>query len=190
MTARKTAQPSIDPGPRRARTATRYAAFLRGVSPVNAKMAEVARAFESAGFADVATVLASGNVLFTARAGSIAMLERRCEAALAQGLGRPFATIVRRVEDLRALLDANPYAGFELPPGAKRVVTFLRKPPAEAPALPIERGGARILVDRGGEVLSAYVPGPRGPVFMSLLEKTFGKDITTRTWETVQKVSR
>jgi len=56
--------------------------------------------------------------------------------------------------------------------------------------LPIERDGAHVLVHRGGEVLSAYVPGPRGPVFMSLLEKTFGKDITTRTWETVQKVAR
>ena len=29
--------------------------------------------------------------------------------------------------------------------------------------------------------------GPCGPVFMALLEKTFGAAITTRTWDTVRK---
>ena len=36
----------------------------------------------------------------------------------------------------------------------------------------------------------SYVPSPRGPAFMQLLEKTFGKEITTRTWETLEKVAR
>lgn len=76
------------------------------------------------------------------------------------------------------------------PSGTKRVVTFLREKPAQLPPLPVTFDGARILEVVGSEVLSAYVPSPRGPAFMALLEKTFGKDITTRTWETVQKVSR
>ena len=37
----------------------------------------------------------------------------------------------------------------------------------------------------GAEVLCAYVPGPKGPVFMGLLERTFGANITTRTLDTV-----
>ena len=37
------------------------------------------------------------------------------------------------------------------------------------------------------QVFSAYVPGPRGPVFMTLIEKTFGTALTTRTWDTVRK---
>ena len=32
-------------------------------------------------------------------------------------------------------------------------------------------------------------PPPRPSVFMTLIEKTFGKDVTTRTWETIQKVA-
>ena len=28
---------------------------------------------------------------------------------------------------------------------------------------------------------------PRTPVFMTLIAKTFGKDVTTRTWDTVKK---
>jgi hypothetical protein len=39
----------------------------------------------------------------------------------------------------------------------------------------------------GREVFTAYVPSPRGPVFMTLIEKTFGRNVTTRTWDTVRK---
>jgi uncharacterized protein (DUF1697 family) len=46
----------------------RYAAFLRGVMPTNAKMSDLVKAFEAAGFEDVKTVLSSGNVVFSAPA--------------------------------------------------------------------------------------------------------------------------
>lgn len=36
------------------------------------------------------------------------------------------------------------------------------------------------------QVFTAYVP-VRAPVFMTLVQKTFGKDVTTRTWDTVKK---
>jgi uncharacterized protein (DUF1697 family) len=169
---------------------TRYAAFLRGVSPSNARMPDLAAAFEAAGFTDVRTVLSSGNVLFTSRPGARAALERRAEAAVAARLGRPFPAIVREVDALRELLASDPFAAFRLPRAAKRVVTFLRDAPRRAPALPVERDGARVLRLLGDAALSAYVPGPRGPVFMQLIEATFGTDVTTRTWDTVAKVAR
>ena len=169
-------------------TMRRYAAFLRGVSPMNAKMPALKQCFEATGFADVKTVLSSGNVVFTTRAASAATLERKIEGAMAKHLGRTFLTIVRPIDALRALLDADPYAAFRLPPGSKRVVTFLRDMPKAKLSLPIEVDGARILRVQGGEAFSAYVPSPRGPVFMTLIEKTFGDAVTTRTWDTVKKV--
>ena len=50
---------------------TRYAAFLRGVNVggVNLKMAEVAKTLEDAGFTNVQTILASGNVVLESRSG-------------------------------------------------------------------------------------------------------------------------
>jgi uncharacterized protein (DUF1697 family) len=167
----------------------RYAAFLRGVMPTNAKMPDLRRAFESAGFTDVKTLLTSGNVVFDARAAGDAALQRKAEAAMTTALGRAFLTIVRSLDGLREILDADPYAAFELPAGARRVVTFLREPPRGKLALPVEVDGARILCLRGREVFSAYVPGPRGPVFMALIEKTLGEALTTRTWDTVKKVA-
>jgi uncharacterized protein (DUF1697 family) len=165
----------------------RYVAFLRGVSPMNAKMPELKKCFEAEGFSDVRTLLSSGNVVFNARSSSVATLERRAEKAMQSELGHSFATIVRSAEYLQNLVQSEPFAKFGLPSTAKRVITFLRRPDARKLRLPIEQDGASILELTGSEVLAAYVPSPKGPVFMSLLERTFGKDITTRTLDTVRK---
>lgn len=125
----------------------RYAAFLRGVMPTNCKMPALKAAFEAAGFTEVRTLLASGNVVFTARTASSA---------------------------LRRILETDPYKSFPKRPQAKR----------------IELDGARILALRPGVIFSDYMPNPKGPVFMTLIEKTFGKEVTTRTWDTVAKCAR
>jgi uncharacterized protein (DUF1697 family) len=165
----------------------RYVAFLRGVSPVNAKMPELKRCFETAGFTDVKTILSSGNVVFTAGAKSESTLVRAAEAAMTRQLGQTFRTIVRSTSYLQELQEADPYARFHLPPNAKRIVTFLNEPAHVKLSLPFETDGVRIVAMNGREVFTAYVPNPRGPVFMRLIEKTFGTNVTTRTWDTVRK---
>jgi uncharacterized protein (DUF1697 family) len=168
----------------------RYAAFLRGVSPMNAKMPEVKKAFESAGFTEVKTLLSSGNVVFTAPSAPEATLQRKAEAAMTKQLGRTFLTMVRPVEALRKMLASDPYQAFRLPTDAKRIVTFLLERPSSKLTLPDEVDGARILAVKGSEVFSAYLPTPKGPVFMTLIQKSFGSELTTRTWDTVTKVAR
>jgi uncharacterized protein (DUF1697 family) len=168
----------------------RYAAFLRGVSPMNAKMPALKRAFEAVGFTEVKTVLSSGNVVFTARRASESALQRRAEAAMQERLGHAFLTIVRPVEMLQEMLASDPYHAFRLEPSAKRIVTFLRDEPTARVALPEELDGARLLAVRGRELFAAYVPSPRGAAFMTLIERRFGKEVTTRTWDTVGKVAR
>jgi uncharacterized protein (DUF1697 family) len=154
---------------------------------MNAKMPALKSCFEAGGFSDVRTLLSSGNVVFNSRSASLATLERRAEKAMQSELGRSFSTIVRSTEYLQDLIESDPFAEFSLPPTATRVVTFLRAPANATLKLPIERDGASILKFNGSEVFAAYVPSPKGPVFMSLLERTFGTNITTRTLETVRK---
>jgi uncharacterized protein (DUF1697 family) len=168
----------------------RYAAFLRGVMPTNCKMADLRSAFEAAGFADVKTVLASGNVVFDARSTSVAAVEQKAEAAIYERIGRTFLTIVRPIDELRDLLTTDPYRTFRVSPKAKRIVTFLKERPTSKIELPVELHGARILAMKESAIFTAYLPTPKGPVFMSLIEKTFGKDLTTRTWDTIAKVAR
>lgn len=149
---------------------------------MNAEMPQLKRAFERAGFTNVKTVLSSGNVVFDAR--SARGLERKAEAAIA---GR-FVTIVRPVAYLSRLIAADPYG--RLPKNAKRVVTFLRRRAKASVRVPAELDGVRIVAVNGREVFTAYVPSPRGARFMTLIEKTFGKDVTTRSWQTVEKCAR
>jgi uncharacterized protein (DUF1697 family) len=158
--------------------------------PMNCKMPALKAAFEAAGFTDVKTVLGSGNVMFDARSISEQVLEQRAEAAMHAHLGQAFFTIVRPIEHLRQLLATDPYKRYKLSPKAKRIVTFLRGRPTAKIALPVELDGARILAMKDGEIFSAYLPNPKGPMFMGLIQKTFGKDQTTRTWDTVAKVAR
>jgi uncharacterized protein (DUF1697 family) len=165
-----------------------YAAFLRGVSPLNAKMSELRKCIEAAGCTNVKTVLGSGNVVFETRSKSRAALERQLEAAMQKDLGRVFVTTLRPIDELAALVASDPYKAFKLAPNSKRVVTLLHAKPKSPMKLPVELDGARILCIKGAEIFSAYVPSPKGPVFMSLIERTFGKDLTTRTWDTIGKV--
>ena len=168
----------------------RYAAFLRGVMPTNCKMADLRAVFEAAGFTEVKTVLGSGNVVFDARSTSERALEEKAEAAMHDRLGQAFLTIVRPIAALRDLLESDPYLDHRVSPKAKRIVTFLKGKPTARIKLPVELHGARILAMKGSEIFSAYLPTPKGPVFMSLIEKTFGKEQTTRTWQTIAKVAR
>lgn len=167
----------------------RYAAFLRGVSPMNANMARLRACLETSGFGNVKTVLTSGNVVLDARDDDDEVVARKVERAMKKHLGYEFMTIVRSVDALNALIASNPFARFRLSSEAKPIVTFLRDVPSTKHALPIEKDGARILAVADRAVLSAYVPHPRAAAFMVLIEKTFGKGVTTRTWATVTKVA-
>lgn len=169
---------------------SRHVAFLRGVSPLNARMPDLRRCFERAGFRNVVTVLTSGNVAFTADAQGPAALEREIEAALARHLDRTFATFVRPVTALETLIARDPFHSLRPPAGAKRVVTFLRELPRPAPALPISRDGVTIYALDGREAFTAYEPNEKGPVFMRMLGATFGQEQTTRTWDTLLKCVR
>ena len=168
----------------------RYAAFLRGVMPGKPSMAQLKAAFESAGFTNVKTVLSSGNVVFDARAQSDETLARKADAGMEYEIGRVYAAIVRPVDAIRELLEADPFARHKLPRDAKRVVTFLREPPnTKLPNLPFRHETVTILAIDGLHVFTAYTPSPDNPLFMTLIDKTFGKNVTTRTWETLQKVA-
>ncbi len=167
----------------------RYAALLRGVSPMNCKMEQLRRALEAARFERVVTVLSSGNAVFDTDAAPPAELERRVEAATEAHLGRGFDAIVRPVTALEALLSGDPFAPFAPRSAEKRVVTFLKATPSRLPRLPASLSKARVVALDGQEAFTLYEREEAGPVFMTLIERTFGEQLTTRTWDTVAKIA-
>lgn len=105
-----------------------YVAFLRGVSPMNAKMAQLKRCFQGAGFTDVKTVLSSGNVIFDTSAKSNTTLAHEIEAAMVKQLGRTFYTIVRATSHLHELIEGDPYSAFVCQPTRSGWLRFCVNP--------------------------------------------------------------
>ena len=143
--------------------------------------------FEELGFTNVKTVISSGNVLFESPEKDSAKLEDRIEAALPEKLGFTSTTIIRSQNDLKELVVANPFAGYEHGWKTSLNVTFLKHAPEHRNVL--EGRGFTIADVFNREVCSVIdLTAAKTPDFMAKAEKTFGKQITTRTWKTVERI--
>lgn len=113
---------------------SRYVALLRGVNVGRAKrigMADLRELLADLGYTDVATLLQSGNSVFTA-SGRAGPIERAIEHAVADRYGFKVRVLVRTVEQLAAAVGANP---LPVPDGSRFLVSFLDKDPAPARVL-------------------------------------------------------
>jgi uncharacterized protein (DUF1697 family) len=110
-------------------------AFLRAINVGGhtVKMTELTRLFRKMGFTDVATFIASGNVLFRAEKGSPPQHESTIAAALEEALGYAVATFVRKPAQLQKVLAAQPFGAVTLD-GKEHVlyVGFLAAAPSSA----------------------------------------------------------
>jgi len=164
-----------------------FIAFLRGVSPQTLQMAKLSACLQKAGFDDVKTVLSSGNALFSGSERSIPALEGRIERLLREATGRDFHTIIRTKTEIEALLNTDPFSRHEIVDRAKRVVSFSKQTLRLPTGFVAKRGEAKILEVKDREAFTSYLPGTDGPVFMELIADAFGKEVTTRTWDTLLK---
>ena len=171
----------------------RHVAFLRGINlgRRRVKMDELRRAFEAFGLSDVATWIASGNVIFTHSGSSLPALEAGLEAHLEKAFGYDVATFVRPVTDLQRItqLDVVAHAraeGFNI-----HVIFPRRKPGASVSrALAALQGpddhfhvpGRDVLWLRRGRLTDSPVTGRE-------LEKALGSSKNTmRNLNTVEQI--
>jgi uncharacterized protein (DUF1697 family) len=172
---------------------TRYLALLRGINVGGknlVKMADLRAAFEDMEFADVATYIQSGNVLFRAPRQARAELALQIEAALSRRYGTELKVVLLTAAQLRGVVDGAP-RGF----GAESHrcdVIFLRKPLTVKKAFPL-------LETRDG-VDEAW-PG-KGVLYFSRLASRASssrlsrivalpeyKNMTIRSWSTTTKLN-
>ncbi|AYF73985.1 DUF1697 domain-containing protein [Nocardia yunnanensis] len=170
-----------------------YAAFLRGIMPSNPNMRneKLRGVFEGLGFDNVSTLLSSGNVVFQAKDSKVPALESRIQQALNAELGIPGGTLIRTRDQLQALVDSDPFAGLTHCRETYLTVTFVREAPKQLPEFPADdTGTVRVLrFDPDAVAILSVIDNtdPSTTNFMQIVEKTIGKDITTRTFLTVQK---
>ena len=149
----------------------RYVALIRGVGPGNPNMtgAKFKDSFEAMGLKNARPVIASGNVVFDSELQHDAALEKKIEQGLEKRLKFKRAVIVRSHDEIKKLVKKNPFKGVKDEKPNYLVVTFFKHPRKELCTV----------------VDMSKTDGPR---MMQLLDKDHGKEITTRTWKTVNRI--
>ncbi|WP_027166207.1 DUF1697 domain-containing protein [Mesorhizobium sp. WSM3224] len=98
-------------------------------------MADLKAMAEDLGLKNVRTLVATGNLVFEARAGEISKLEQRLEKAFEKTFGRHVDIIVRRAEGWLRLAAANPFPAESADAADQVAVRVMREPlPADAVA--------------------------------------------------------
>ena len=153
-------------------------------------MAELVTQLEGAGFKDVITIGQSGNIIVTASRPE----EKVCasvRALMASAFGVDVPVMARSVDEIRAILDANPLQDVATD-GSKYLAIFLSTAPSQAQAAALEAE------DFSPEVVrihdrTAFVWARDGVKAMRVshtaLEKRFRVTATARNWNTLEKIA-
>ena len=168
-----------------------HVAFLRAVNVGGrvVKMERLRRLFTDLGYRDVATLIASGNVLFTPGRRQPAAVERRIEQSLAEMLGFEVTTFVRSSAELAAITRAEAMTAAD---GETVLVGFLKTAPdaaARARVTALRTPGDELAVVgreawwlRRGRISDSRLSG-------GSLEKALGAPMTMRNITTVRKLA-
>jgi uncharacterized protein (DUF1697 family) len=172
-------------------------AFLRGINlgKRQVKMAELKTCLEAAGFADIKTVVASGNVRFTGE-GESGAIKARMEKAIEAKFGFVVGVILRSEAQLRAMRDSQPFASLDPKADATRHVLMSDEPLPRGIKLDGIPGDTEILrVDDRDLYIVGYIR-PNGrytegvedalkPLYAKLGK---GHLDTMRNWNTIEKM--
>lgn len=150
--------------------------------------------FESLGLEHVQSVIASGNIIFTAPRA--AGLEKQIEAALFEQLGFHSTTVIRSHTTLQQLVASKPFGDAVHSADQYLLVTFLKnKPDVLALELPLTTAdGASTVLGYDAKANAVFTrtdaTAVKTPDVMAYLEKQLGKAITSRSWNSVQRISK
>jgi len=171
---------------------TKCVALLRGIGPSNPAMRNenLRQVVEGLGYGNVETVISSGNVIFETERDDLQEIEAEMERAWPEQLGFTSTTIIRSREQLERLVEVDPYGDLEHGAGSYLLVTFFKSPTAMSFELP-HRPPAKpyrlhAMID--DTLFSVIDTTGKTPDLMSWLEKQYGKEISSRTWKTVNRL--
>lgn len=170
-------------------------ALLRGINVGGhhkVPMAELKTILVNMGCNNVKTILNSGNIVFETKKKDIAGLERIIEMALTEHFGFPIPVILIPHKQINELVNDDPFANVEIHKNIRLYVSFLKEPSTTKLKLPyISNDKAFTIIGvRNKFIVSVLdITTSNTPKGMEDLEKLFGKNITTRNWNTIQKIN-
>jgi uncharacterized protein (DUF1697 family) len=169
----------------------RYVAFLRAINVGGhtVQMARLVELFEALELSDIATFIASGNVLFSSRAAP-ARLEQQIDKHLHAELGYPAEAFVRSITDLKLVLKQQAFPADQVEGAFALMIGFLRREPEDAVVRAVSRLAGRTdqLVFKGRELHWLRTEQESDPKLAQRLERTLGQPMTVRNANTVRRI--
>ncbi|SEP62120.1 Uncharacterized conserved protein, DUF1697 family [Devosia sp. YR412] len=172
-------------------------AFLRGINlgKRQLKMAELRGAMEEAGYAEIKTVLASGNVRFKAE-GKAEAIKDSLEKLIAARCGFDVGVVLRSEAELKAMLDGHPFDSLDPKADFTKHVMLFDQPLPKGTTIDGLPGHTEVLRVDAREL---YLVGYRQPngrytegveEVLKPLYARLGKGVldTTRNWNTIEKM--
>jgi uncharacterized protein (DUF1697 family) len=175
---------------------TTYISLLRGINMGGHNkiaMAELRDFVSALGFADVRTVLQSGNIVFRSRTRAPSSLEKLFEAETTKRFGIDTRVMVRSAAEWEKIVADNPFRDEAKNDPGHLAVVFLKDKPArknlDALQACITRG--EYFHAAGRELYAVYPDGFAGSKFtLPVIDRKLETRGTARNWNTVLKLAR
>lgn len=174
----------------------KYVAFLRGINVGGhhkVQMADLRKELTALGFENSITILNSGNIIFDSTLVDLAEMENKIAVHLENHFGFPIPTIIRKWETIQTFIEDNPFKAYELTKDLRFYVSFLKKDKQSDLKLPWTSldNSYKIIEKRNNNIFSILdLSMAKTPKAMNIVEKNFGKDTTTRNWNTIGRIEK
>jgi uncharacterized protein (DUF1697 family) len=172
----------------------RYVGLLRGINVGGhklIKMEALRRVIEDAGFANVRTFKASGNVIFDSAETDTIVLATKIERKLMKAFGHKITVVIIELDALASMAKRNFFKRFESEKDVMLCAVFFAADPPKL-KLPLKSIPENLEVFAVRDA-TAFVVCRRKPSGWfgfpnNFVEKQFGVAATTRQWKTVHKL--
>ncbi len=174
----------------------RYVAFLRGINVSGhhkVPMADLRKEMEKLNFEKVITILNSGNIIFDSTKDNLKNLEKMVSDHLEKTFGFPIPTIIRKSEMIYHLLDKDPFKDILLTKNIRLYISFLQEDVTTDIQLPWTNDNNSFkIIDKIDKTIVSVLDLSitKTPKGMEALERYFGKQITTRNWNTIKRIEK
>jgi uncharacterized protein (DUF1697 family) len=171
-----------------------YVALLRGINVGGhhkVPMADLRREMGKLGFDNVVTLLNSGNIIFDGTSNQPVELEEKIANHLERVFEFPIPVLIRKAERIMELSEENPFSDIEVTNDIRLYITFLKETPGNAITLPwiSDDESYRIIDIQDRAVCSVLdLSISRTTEAMKSLGQFFGNEITTRNWNTINRI--
>ncbi len=174
----------------------KYVVFLRGINVGGHKkvpMDQLKNLLSEMGYDEVITILNSGNIIIKGAKEPLDSLENKLEEKLENVFGFHIPVIIRLSQEIVELVESNPFKGIEVTKDIRLYITLL-KSPFKSPDVTFPWSSIHsyytILGEKKGVVFSVLDLSRLKTVeAMATLEGLYGKNITTRNFNTLEKIA-